>query len=297
MSTRTDVKLDVKTVAAIAVTMLLWASAFVAIRFAGTHYEPGALALGRLVVGALALGTIATCKGVKLPSRRAWPGIAGAGVFWFGLYMVALNWGERHTDAGTASLVVGIGPVLAAILAGVVLKERLPGRLVTGLVVAFIGAAIVGLASQHGTSTAGGVALCLLAAGGYAVGVVSQKPALNHATALQATTFGCAVGAVACLPFTGQLLHDIASAPASATWSVVYLGLLPTALAFYTWAYALSRTPAGKLGVTTYAVPAIVIVLSWLVLDEVPVAFAVLGGVLCLAGVGISRSKSRRKSK
>ncbi|MBB5855413.1 DMT family transporter [Amycolatopsis umgeniensis] len=296
MSTRTETEagIDVKAVAAITVTLVLWASAFVGIRFAGAHFEPGSLALGRLLVGALALGAIAAVKRMPLPPRKAWPGIAGAGVFWFGLYMVALNWGEHYTDAGTASLLVGIGPVFAAILAGIVLKEGLPRPLVIGLVVAFTGAAIVGLSSQHGSSSVLGVVLCLLAAAGYAVGVVSQKPALSHATALQATTFGCVVGAVACLPFSGQLIDDVATAPASATWSVVYLGLLPTALAFYTWAYALSRTPAGKLGVTTYVVPVIVIALSWLFLDEVPTLLAILGGALCLAGVGVSRTKKRR---
>ena len=51
---------------------------------------------------------------------------------------------------------------------------------------------------------------------------------------------------------------------------MVYLGAVPTALAFSTWAYALSRMDAGKLGVTTYVVPPLVILLGWLLLDEVP---------------------------
>ncbi|MBB4965558.1 DMT family transporter [Saccharothrix violaceirubra] len=286
--------MDVKAVGAVVVTMVLWASAFVGIRYAGAHYEPGSLALGRLLVGAIALAAIAFAKGVKVPPRAAWPGIVGSGVFWFALYMVALNWGERHTDAGTAALIIGIGPILAAIIAGVVLKERLAARLVLGLAIAFGGAAAVGLSGGTGSSTTSGVLLCLVAAAGYAVGVVLQKPALAHASALQATTFGCVIGAVACLPFAGQLLDDVADAPASATISVVYLGLLPTALAFYTWAYALSRTTTGKLGATTYAVPAIVVLLSWLLLDEVPGLIAVLGGALCLVGVAVSRTKPAR---
>jgi len=287
---------DVKVLAAITVTMVLWASAFVGIRYSVEYFEPGSLALGRLLVGAIALAVVAAVKGIGWPPRAAWPGIASAGVFWFGLYMVALNWGERHADAGTAALVVGVGPILAAILAGVVLKEGLPVRLVVGLAIAFAGAAIVGLASSQGTSTTQGVLLCLLAAAGYAVGVVSQKPALKHASALQATTFGCAVGAVACLPFSGQLVHDVANAPTSATLSIVYLGLLPTALAFYTWAYALSHTTTGLLGATTYVVPAIVVLLSWLLLNEVPTLVAVAGGALCLVGVAVSRTKRRSRT-
>ena len=72
---------------------------------------------------------------------------------------------------------------------------------------------------------------------------------------------------------------------------MVYLGLFPTALAFTTWAYALSRTTAGKMGATTYAVPALVVLMSWAVLGEVPGWLTLLGGVLCLGGVAVSRRR------
>ncbi len=49
---------------------------------------------------------------------------------------------------------------------------------------------------------------------------------------------------------------------------MVYLGVFPTALAFTTWAYALARTTAGRMGATTYAVPALVVLMSWLALGE-----------------------------
>ena len=76
---------------------------------------------------------------------------------------------------------------------------------------------------------------------------------------------------------------------------MVYLGAVPTALAFSTWAYALGRMNAGRLGVTTYAVPPIAIGLGWLLLHEVPSLLAVLGGLLSLVGVGIARRPSGRR--
>ncbi|MGH8883023.1 MAG: DMT family transporter, partial [Stackebrandtia sp.] len=147
-----------------------------------------------------------------------------------------------------------------------------------------------------GTASVLGVGLCLLAAICYAAGVVAQKTSLHHSSALQATTFGAVIGAVACLPFSGRLMSELAAAPVSATANLVYLGVVPTAIAFTTWAYALSRTTAGKMGATTYAVPAIVVIMSWLLLDEVAAAMTFAGGVLCLVGVAISRSRpSQRK--
>ncbi|WP_426569792.1 DMT family transporter [Streptomyces canus] len=278
------------------VTVVLWASAFVSIRSAGATYSPGALALGRLLAGALTLGAICLVRREGWPPRAAWRGIAVSGVLWFGFYMVALNWGEQEVDAGTAALVVNIGPLLIALLGARFLGDRLPPRLLAGMAVSFAGAVTVGLSmSGGGDSSLLGVALCLLAAVGYAGGVVAQKPALGRASALQVTTFGCVVGAVVCLPFAGQLVREAADAPVSATLNMVYLGVFPTALAFTTWAYALARTTAGRMGATTYAVPALVVLMSWLALGEVPGPLTLAGGALCLAGVAVSRSRSRAR--
>ena len=307
-------RIDRRALAAASVTVVLWASAFVAIRSGGRYFDPGALALGRLLAGSLVLGAVwlvgrlgwgggvrasrARGGGVEAnrawPPRAAWPGIVCTGVLWFGVYMVALNWGEQHVDAGTAAMIVNIGPVLIALLGGWLLREGFPRRLLAGLAVSFAGAVVVGLSeSGGGRASLLGVAMCLLAAVAYATAVVSQKPALRHASALQVTAFGCFVGTVATLPFAGRLVAQVAAAPLSATLTLVYLGVFPTALAFTTWAYALNRTTAGKMGATTYLVPALVVLMSWVILGQTPAALAFLGGALCLAGVAVSR---RRRS-
>src|SRR5215469_4670920 len=95
---------DRRALLAAAVTVVLWASAFVAIRSAGHNFSPGALALGRLLSAAAVLAVIALGRRVGWPPRAAWPGIAATGLLWFGVYMVALNWGEQHVDAGTAAM-------------------------------------------------------------------------------------------------------------------------------------------------------------------------------------------------
>ncbi|CNE59371.1 putative DMT superfamily transporter inner membrane protein [Mycobacterium tuberculosis] len=294
MQQKSTGRVDRRAVAAATVTVVLWASAFVSIRSAGAEYGPGALALGRLLAGTVVLGALWLVRREGLPPRAAWPGIITAGVLWFGAYMVALNWGEQLVDAGTAALVVNIGPILIALLGGWLLKEGIAPRLLAGMAVSFAGAAVVGLSmSGEGRASVGGVLLCVVAAVTYAAGVVSQKPALRHASALQFTTFACAVGALFCLPFAGQLATQVADAPAGATLNMIYLGIFPTAIAFTTWGYALARTSAGKMGATTYAVPALVVAMSWLFLGEVPGLITLGGGLLCLAGVAVSRSTRR----
>jgi drug/metabolite transporter (DMT)-like permease len=288
-------RIDRRALAAASVTVVLWASAFVAIRSGGRYFDPGALALGRLLAGSVVLGAVWLIRGGGWPPRAAWPGIVCAGVLWFGVYMVALNWGEQHVDAGTAAMVVNIGPVLIAVLGGWLLREGFPRRLLAGMAVSFAGAVVVGLSeSGGGRASLLGVGMCLLAAVSYATAVVAQKPALRHASALQVTTFGCFIGTLATLPFAGRLVSQAAAAPLPATLTLVYLGVFPTALAFTTWAYALSRTTAGKMGATTYVVPALVVVMSWTILGQTPKALGFLGGALCLAGVAVSRRRGRR---
>ncbi|MGH8880031.1 MAG: EamA family transporter, partial [Stackebrandtia sp.] len=109
---------DRRAMAAASVTVLAWASAFVSIRSAGASYSPGSLALGRMATAAIVLLAIWAIRGGGLPRKAAWPGILITGVLWFGLYMVALNWGEQEVDAGTAAMVVNVGPVLIALLGG-----------------------------------------------------------------------------------------------------------------------------------------------------------------------------------
>ncbi|WP_285610996.1 DMT family transporter [Actinokineospora globicatena] len=284
--------MDRRAAGAAAVTAVLWASAFVVIRDAAPHFSAGALAEGRLLSGAVALLLFLVLRGEGLPGRGAWPGIVGSGLLWFGGYMVILNWGEKLVDAGTAAMLVNIGPILIALLGGWLLNEGFPPRLLLGMGVSFAGAVVVGVStSGAGTSSLLGIVLCVAAAISYAGGVVLQKPALRHGSALQVTTFGCVIGAVATLPFSGQLLDGLRTAPTSSVIGMVYLGLFPTALAFYTWAYALSRTTAGRMGATTYVVPTLVLLMSWLLLGEVPTALTLVGGALCLAGVAVARSK------
>jgi drug/metabolite transporter (DMT)-like permease len=275
------------------ITVVLWASAFVAIRSAGEHFAPGALAFGRLLVASVSLVVVWLVADRKLPSKAAWPGILGSGLLWFGLYMITLNWGERDVDAGTAAMLVNIGPIPIALLGGWLLHEGLPGRLGYGVAVSFAGAVVVGVSESGGRSSVIGVALCLVAAVCYAIGVICQKVALRHASSVQVTTFGCLVGAIATLPFAAQFASQLGTAPASATLNVIYLGLFPTTIGFTTWAYALARTTSGKMGATTYAVPALVIIMSWLILGQVPRWLTIVGGIGCLAGVAVSRSRSR----
>src|ERR1700722_2242821 len=233
-------------VGGLAVTLLMWASAFVVIRSAGRHLSPGPLALSRIAVGSLALGIAMVVRRQAPPGRGAMGRAALAGVLWFGAYMLSLNAAERWVDAGTSSLLVNMGPLFIALLAGWLLHEGFPRPLLGGCVLAFSGAGVIALsASGHGTHELLGAGLCVLAAALYAAGVVAQKPALRYAPALPVTWLACTVGADALLGCDAQAVHERARASAARLAGAVYLGLGPTATAFLLWAYVLAQSDAG----------------------------------------------------
>jgi drug/metabolite transporter (DMT)-like permease len=284
---------------AIGVTILAWASAFIVIRGTGEHFSGGALALARLAVGTLLLGVVVLIGVVRpgrwvAPNRREWLQLLGFGVFWFGAYNVALNIAEQTIDAGTTAMIVGVGPILIALGGALFLKEGLHRWLGIGTGVAFVGVVLIGVGSGGlGFGDGSGIVWALLAAVTYAAGVLLQKPTLRRIPNAQVTFIGAAIGLVACLPFAGDLVRDVQAAPPEAIAGAVYLGAIPTALAFSTWAYALSRMPAGQLGVSTYIVPPIAVLLGLLVFAEVPAGLAIVGGLLCLFGVALSRIRRR----
>ena len=280
--------------AAVTVTLVLWASAFVAIRHLGEDFSPGALSLGRLLVGAACLAVVALSRGFPRPSRADLLIIVVIGVLWFGVYNVALNEGEQRVDAGTAAMLIQVSPVLIALLAALFLGERFTVYLGLGLALAFSGVAVIAFStSPGGNSDVVGVLLCLLAAVVYSISLVLQKPLVGRLAAVHVTWLACTVGAVACLPFAGQLVREAGEAPASSLWWLVYLGVFPTAIAFTTYAYALKHMSASSLGVTTYLVPPITIVLGVVFLGEAPPTMAYAGGALALVGVAVARRKPR----
>lgn len=273
-------------------TVVLWGSAFVAIRAAGEGLSPGSIALGRLLVSTTVLGAVALVRRQPLPSLPDLLPIAVFGVLWLGVYSITLNAAERRIDAGTAAMLINTGPIVIAILAGIFLREGFPRGLFAGSAIAFAGCVLIGLATSGSDSRSGlGLVLCAVAALAYASAVVVQKTVLARVSPFQVTWLGCAIATLVCLPFAPSLVTQAADAGARAIGWTVYLGLMPTALGFATWSFALRRASAGRVASLNYLIPVVAIVLAWSALGERPAWLAFAGGALCVTGVVVARRR------
>lgn len=280
--------------AAIVTVLLLWASAFIAIRALADTLSPGPFALGRVAIGSLALGVLALRRRRPLPRGRALVMVAAYGVLWFAAYNVVLNAAGHHLDAGTSAMLVNIAPILVAIGAGVFLAEGFPRRLLLGIGIAFAGVVLIAAGTNgDGEASRLGLLLGVTTALLYATGVLTQKVALRSVDVVTATWLGCTIGAISLLPFLPQAVRELSVASPGALAAVVYLGVFPTAVAFTLWAYALSRTDAGRLTSLSLTIPAITVAMSWLILGEVPSLLGIIGGTVCLVGVAVGQRRPR----
>jgi drug/metabolite transporter (DMT)-like permease len=285
------------TAAAVAFTLLCWAAAFVGIRDAVRHFSPGSLALVRYVIASVILAGMLAATRAPLPQRRDWPRLALVGLLGVTTYNLALNFGSESIHAGSAAFLVNTAPLFTAIFAVLLLKEQVTPLAFVGMGIGFAGALMIFFGEGKEVALEPGALLVLLAAVAFSLFFITQKPLLARYSAIQVITVAVWIGTVLMVPFALDVGSELADAPASAIWVVVFLGVFPGALAYASWSYVLSRVPASKAGSFIYIVGPITVLIAWLWLDEVPTLLSLLGGVVALTGVVIVNTWGRTTAK
>ncbi len=281
--------------AAAALVVVLWASAFAAIRAALEGFTEIELSVLRLLVASLALAAAVPFAGVRRPAARDLPAIFAAGATGMTAYQLLLNSGERTVTAGTASLLVSTGPIFVALLASLTLGERLNRRERLGLAVAFAGALVIALGQGGGVTLSGGALIVLAAAVSQAAFFVLQKPLLARYRPFELTAYAMWAGTLLILPLGASVPAAVTQAGAEPLIAVAVLALGASAVGFFAWAYASARLPVSRLSASLYAVPVVAILVALVWLGELPSTASVAGGAIALAGVAITAGYTYRR--
>ena len=282
---RPESQLDTLSLGAIAITLLFWASAFAGIRAGLNAFSPGHLTLLRFVFAGLALGLYAAVTRIPWPSRADALRIFGLSCCGITLYHTLLNYGELSVPAGTASLIIAAGPVITALIATRFAGERLTTLGWLGTFISLGGVALIVLGGGQGLSFSRGAALILLAAFFTSIYFVFQKPILARMNPLHFTVWSLLLGALPLLVFAPGVWGEWRSAPLQAQLAVVYLGIFPSAIAYLSWTFALSRVSASSTTSFLFVSPVLATVIAWVWLGEVPGVSSLIGGGIALAGV------------
>ncbi|WP_044563413.1 DMT family transporter, partial [Azospirillum sp. B4] len=193
---------------------------------------------------------------------------------------------------------INVNPIITAVLASFLLGERFGRWGWIGTAVSFSGIGLIALNETMGSEAVGGglqlgwgALLVLGAALCNSVTTVVQKPLFARHKALTVSAGNMVVGALALSPWLPGAYAQAQVAPMPGLMAALYLGVMPSLVAYATWSVVLSRMPAARASNFLYCAPPLAMLLGYLWLGEVPTLMGVVGGLMALSGVAIVNLK------
>lgn len=276
---------DLAAIGSVVITILIWASAFPAIR-------AGLESFGPIELGALRFAIAGAPAALYLLiTRPGWPKggeiwrILTGGIFFVALYTVLLNIGEQTVSAGPASFIINVNPIITAIFAMLLLNETFGRWAWVGTAVSFAGIGLIAFGEGEGLSLNMGALFIFGAALCNTVTTIAQKPLFKTHKPVTVAAWNIVIGTLILMPAMPSALVQVPAASNEAIFSVIYLGIGPSMIAYATYSIMLSKFPASRASNFLYSVPPISTLLGFLWLGEVPGLLAILGGLMALAGV------------
>ena len=267
------------------ILLIVWATAFVAIRHALESFSPANLAFLRYLIASVSFVVVAFFKKFKIPDIKDIPGCFALGLLGIAAYNLLLNYGEQTVDAGLASFIINTSPFIAVIWVAVTKQEKLANSDWGGLILSFIGVAIIIFSSNRNLSLSIDALLIFGAAVGQSIYFVLQKKMLQRYSPLELTAYAIWIGTVIMLFFTNKPFQELQNAKTEHILSLVFLGLLPGSIAYLIVAYILAKYKMSSFASYLFLVPFIALFIGYLFLGEIPGWIALGGGLLIVVGI------------
>ncbi|WP_445661795.1 DMT family transporter [Bacillus sp. FSL K6-0268] len=267
------------------------------IRMGLESYTPEHLTLLRLLIASFILLLFSFIYKLRLPDLKDIPAIFMFGALGFTFYHIALNYGEKTVNAGSASLIVSVTPIVTAILASIFLNEKMKLNGWIGGVISFIGIALISFSQGDSIQLNSGGLFILFAAISESLYFVFQTSYLKKYGFLPFTIYTILSSTVCMLIFLPGMYQEILAAPLEVNVSVLYLGLFPTVLPYIALAYIISHAGAAEATSSLYLTPVTACFIAWLWLGEVPTLVSIIGGGITILGIVIAHIPVLRKEK
>ncbi len=284
--------MTIATIAQVILVMLLWAACFPLIT-AGLEFAPHlTFAALRAILAGLTLTVLAFALRRPLPKeRRVWAMVTIVGLGATSLGFLGMFHAAEFVSPGIATVIANTQPLLAAVLAGIVLNERLTARGKAGLILGFVGILVITsprLFSGGQDNYILGVAYILLAALGITVSNVLIKRIAGNVDALMAMGLQMLIGSIP-LVFGAWAMED----PTTIQWSFTFIGalvglsLFGSALVYWLWCSVLEKVPLNRANAFSFLIPIFGLTMGALFYGETLGWPQLVGIALTILGVGL----------
>lgn len=270
-------------------TIILWGSAFPMIKIALNDFSSESLSAFRLILATIILLPFVIIKKLPTPELRDIPVIFILGFCGFVIYHTALNFGETLISAGISGILVSTTPIFSSALAYIFLKEHFSKWNWLSSLVAFIGISIISISKDdYTTINVLGVFIILLASFSESLYFTFQKKYIEKYGFIAFTLYTIMASSPFMLIFIPEIINDIHGATFTSIVSVLYLAIFPTIIPYVLLAYIVKSVGVSDATMSLYLTPIVSLLLSYLLLDELPTTLAIIGGIITLLGVSLS---------
>ncbi|ORN75097.1 EamA family transporter [Staphylococcus aureus] len=270
-------------------TIILWGSAFPMIKIALNDFSAESLSAFRLILATIILLPFVIIKKLPTPELRDIPVIFILGFCGFVIYHTALNFGETLISAGISGILVSTTPIFSSALAYIFLKEHFSKWNWLSSLVAFIGISIISISKDdYTTINVLGVFIILLASFSESLYFTFQKKYIEKYGFIAFTLYTIMASSPFMLIFIPEIINDIHGAIFTSIVSVLYLAIFPTIIPYVLLAYIVKSVGVSDATMSLYLTPIVSLLLSYLLLDELPTTLAIIGGIITLLGVSLS---------
>jgi drug/metabolite transporter (DMT)-like permease len=275
-----------------ALFVVLWATGFIGARYAMPYAEPFTFLAARFGLTIAILGAIVAWRRRAGLSPRAAFHAAIAGSLMHGVYLGGVFWAVRNgMPAGLSALVIGLQPLITALLAGAVLGETVLPRHWIGLATGFAGVAIVlapKFSAAAGDVTGANLAACLVAVIGMSVGTIWQKRFVASGDIVTATLWQYLGGAVPTVALALALERQEVTLNAELVFALAWLVLVLSIGAIFLLMYLIRVGVMARVASLFYLVPAVTAVMAWALFGESLTGLQLFGMAVTTAGVALA---------
>jgi drug/metabolite transporter (DMT)-like permease len=268
----------------------IWGGSFLFMRIAAPRFGPFALVEVRLALGAIVLSPF-LWRTAFTPAL--WARLVAISAINSAIPFALFAWGAERAAAGIGAITNSMAALFAALVAFLFYREPIGSRRALGLLMGFIGVAVLASGKTGGSSVWPAVLAGTLAALCYGFGGNLLKRYLAGVPASAVAAATLLGSSVLLLPFAIATWPG-EPVPATSWLCAILLGVLCTGFAYVLYYRLIHRIGAARAATVTYLVPLFGVIWAWLVLDEPLTPTMAISGALILGGVALSQTQRSR---